>query len=126
MSSSPVKKVQLPEKPFSATSRKFDYYTDTDEYRVLVLDANIKQRKSNLKPKLSWNFEYYHRVAETTSLEVERHQLQTKKSVQNFFKSKSTVNWEDWDNSEEAKKAQGGRELPYFKRKTVLQRSSQA
>ena len=104
MGSSPAKKAQIPDKPFSATQRQFDYYTETDRFRVLDLDVIIKQSKSNLKPKMSWNFEYYNRVAETTALEVERHHLHTKKSVQNFFENKNTANWQDWDNSEEAGK----------------------
>ncbi|CAF9905847.1 MAG: hypothetical protein HETSPECPRED_005965 [Heterodermia speciosa] len=113
----------LPELPFSATKRKYERYTEDDKVLQEKLTKEIDESKKTLKPKLSYDAEYFHQIAERSDLELKRLNLVRKKSRQDFLHNSGLD--ADWENSEKASKLNEEKETLTLRRKLFKDQADQ-
>ena len=104
---SPFKKPQIPAR--NSSKRNFDAFTDADQKEKQELEVKIKQmtKKSKLgplKPKLSYDADYFGHVSEFSELQSKKARLSRKQSLTDFMQNSEDATEEAWEQTLEAQK----------------------
>ena len=102
MSSPSKMAAPLPARPFGASKRKFEDFTEADKSLKSELTREISKSREKLKPKMGYDAEYFAKIADRSGLELQRLTLVRKQSRQAFFEEHGPD--ADWASSDKASK----------------------